>query len=197
MALHDLLFIYDATADFAPLSRDDADVTIAHTGNWSDLVADLKSRADDGHVFKRCVFTTHGAPGSIFLGDGTAKEKPPKFKAGSVGASGFTKHADKGLCRLFPFPNARLFFNGCEVGAEPGGREFLYAAASTWLKLSGGSAFAFTNNGYNLFGSAHVLHSFGTLVTATVGPGGQTVQPTPVVWPDDPRGGRLVGGQKF
>ena len=47
MKLLDLLYIYDATIDFAE-DRDDASLTIAHTGNLVDLVNKLTGLVSEG-----------------------------------------------------------------------------------------------------------------------------------------------------
>src|SRR4051794_10748965 len=131
-----LLFIYDDTIDFAE-ERGDADVTIAHKGNLVSLVARLRELVDKRKTFQRAVVTTHGYPGHIFLGKD------------DIDAWGLRKRcADQGLHALFPTADARLYFNGCEVGAEPGGLEFVTTAAQIFLRSLGGTAFAMTSNGH-------------------------------------------------
>lgn len=92
-------------------------MTIAHKGNFVALVEKLRDLANNGFAFRRCVITTHGYPGRI------------KFGSDGVSAGGLRNRcAGQGLDRLFLFPNSRLYFNGCGVGAEPGGKEFVTAA---------------------------------------------------------------------
>jgi hypothetical protein len=170
----DLLYIYDATIDFAE-ERDDASMTIAHKGDIVALAKILRDLVDKGNAFRRCVFTTHGAPGNIL------------FNGDQVDAGGLTKRcAGQNLHLLFPHPASRLYFNGCEVGAEPGGKKFVTTAAQIFLRAAGGEAFAMTSNGHPYplpwFHKGHVMHIGGGVVSTQVGPGGTVIpDPPPVV----------------
>ncbi len=192
MKLLDLLYIYDATIDFAE-DRDDASLTIAHTGNLVDLVNKLTGLVSEGTFFRRGVVTTHGYPGNIILNSGG--------KIGDlIDASGIRKRCEgRNLHRLFLYPGARLYFNGCEVGAEPGGKEFLTTAAQIFLCGLGGTAFAMTSNGHPFplpfINSGHVVHFGGGVVSTTVEAGGSVVPEAPIDWPDPPGGRDNVGNK--
>jgi len=192
MALLDLLYIYDATIDFADQRRD-ASFTIAHTGGLIDLVKRLRELVNNGVSFRRCVVTTHGFPGKIVLGSGGRN-------GDVVDAWGLNKRCvGQELHRLFPLPNSRLYFNGCQVGAEPGGKEFVTTAAQIFLRLWGGTAFAMTSNGYSFpiwfIHNGHVVHFSGGIVSTTVGPCGVVIPDPPIVWPEPPNHRDNVGNK--
>jgi hypothetical protein len=187
MPLLDLLYIYDATIDFAE-DRGDASLTIAHKGDIVALAKRLSELVDKGASFRRCVFTTHGTPGKIL------------FHGDEVDAWGMNKRCGgQGLERLFPLPGSRLYFNGCEVGAEPGGKKFVTAAAQIFLRTAGGTAFAMTSNGHPFplpfIHQGHVVHFGGGIVSTTVGPGGKEIPEPPVVWEDPPNHRDNVGNK--
>jgi len=187
MGVLDLLYIYDATIDFAE-NREDADYTIAHKGNLVQLVEKLRDLVAKGISFRRAVVTCHGQPGMIILHDDM------------ISAWGLTKRcANQGLERLFPVEGARLSFNGCEVRAEPGGKEFVTTAAQIFLRSRGGTAFAMTSNGdpfpLPLIHSGHVVHFGGGIVSASVAAGGTVIPEPPLVWPDPPNGRDNVGNK--
>ena len=189
MPLLDLLYIYDATISFAE-DRNDASMTIAHTSGIVDLATRLRELVDKGTTFRRCVVTTHGYAGHIQWGG----------KNEWVDAWGLDKRcARQSLHLLFPFPDSRLYFNGCEVGAEPGGKEFITAAAKIFLRNLGGTAFAMTSNGHPFplpfWGKGHVVHYGGGIVSTRVGPGGIVIPDTPLQWKDPPNHRDNVGNK--
>ena len=91
-----------------------------------------------GIAFRNMVFTTHGIPGAIDLGDDriTYYTWYNKFNSG---------HYE----RLF-LDDARVYFDGCNVAAGEDGWKFLEAAARTFMRGSSGQAFGWTSVGYGM-----------------------------------------------
>jgi len=190
MPFLDLLYIYDATIDWAE-ERSDADITIAHKGTFKELVEKLLGLVDNGFCFRRGVITTHGYPGYLEFAE-----------KDTVNAAGLTTRcAGRGLHLLFPMQGSRLYFNGCEVGAEPGGRDFVTTAAKIFLRTSGGTAYAMTSNGYrsllHFIYPGHVFHYGGSVISTRVGPGGVVIPDGALYHWDDPPSYRDHIGNKF
>lgn len=187
MPILDLLYIYDATIDFAE-ERDDASMIIAHKGDIVALAKRLSEIVASGTGFRRCVFTSHGYPGHILLnGD-------------AVDAGGLRRRCSGlGLHKLFPWPGASLYFNGCEVGAEPGGKAFVTAAAQVFLQSVGGTAMAMTSNGHPFplpyIHKGHVVHFGGGIVSTTVGPTGIIMPEPEFKWEDPPNHRDNIGNK--
>jgi len=178
MSSLDLLYVYDATIEYIE-EREDADWIVKSYGRIDALAKQLQDLADSGKTFKRCIITTHGIPGHL------------KLHGDYVDGWGLMKNcADKGLHRLFPTAS-RLSFNGCEVAAEPGGMDFLTAAAQIFLKTAGGTISAWNSNGY-LFPlpwihKGHIVHYSGGTIELTIGPGGVIIpQPEMDLMADPP-----------
>jgi hypothetical protein len=191
----DMLHVYDATVSELH-ERRDADHVIRLKGGGFDLSQALKKLVDQGYTFKRAVITSHGKPGKIEL------------DRNHIDAERLRElFANKGYEALFP-KRARIYFNGCNVGEEPGGLAFMTAAAQIFLRRAGGTAFGMTSAGVfvdGLLGAlvlplgvvslGHVVHLGGKIVSVTVGPGGSIVPEAPVVWPDPPNHRDNVGSK--
>jgi hypothetical protein len=171
----DLLHIYDPTA---AIERTDADLELAVKGAYL-LSEELDKLLVMELTFKRVVITCHGSPGLIrFDGNDCAVEQLKTY------------FANKQHYRLFPLPT-RMYFNGCQVGAEEKGWQFLETAGKIFLRQAGGTVFAHTTDGYlanawGIFTSlgmyagsyGHVVHDSDDDKTryVTIGPGGAVIK---------------------
>jgi hypothetical protein len=73
--------------------------------------------------------------------------------------------------------STRLYFNGCNVAAEPGGHEFLRAMAQAFLRNAGGSVFAHTSVGFGFPEiGGHTIHFWGDTVTLYIARGGRVIE---------------------
>ena len=81
------------------------------------------------------------------------------------------------------FPSfTKIYFDGCSVGADDEGTEFLLAVGGTLLRSGGGVVSGYTSPGYGLNGWApfyagHTIHVSGSLKVLYFGPGGRLVDP--------------------
>jgi Domain of unknown function (DUF4347) len=119
-----------------------------------------------GQSFDSVLFETHGAPGRISLG-------PFEYDAKWLRAVS----ARSGYWRLTT-PNARVYFNGCNVAADDVGWEFLEAAASLFIGKGGGQVFGQTSLGFANPFSGHVVHLWGDTRSVFVDFNGNTVRMT-------------------
>ena len=141
---------------------------LAVTGNGSNLLTGLNALVTGRNSFERILFETHGCPGNIFFGIFNINA--------SWVLTNMSNHNYQNLCPVA----TRLYFNGCNVGAEPGGRAFLKAMAQVFLKNTGGSVFAHTSIGWEipLYSSitGHAVHIGGSTITLYVGTGGRVIE---------------------
>jgi Domain of unknown function (DUF4347) len=100
-----------------------------------DLIAQLGKLKADGVLIDRLVVDTHGKPGGIWFGDDLLTT--PLVQGMKL----------NGYESLFA-PDARIFFQGCNVAAEDTGRKFLEAVALTFLFKGGGRAGGCTTTGH-------------------------------------------------
>ena len=136
------LHIYD-TADWVGRhqykgSNDDT-YSISIDEGPQQLLGELNKLLTDGKIFRKVVFTTHGNAGAIFFNHKqiTWYELYHDFNA---------PHYE----RLFPFKNAKMYFEGCEVAAGDDGWKFLEAAGRTFFRVAGGAVLGWTSPGLGL-----------------------------------------------
>jgi hypothetical protein len=185
------LYIYGADEDRH--GRHDED------GNFRDLIAAantvklpisslaglhsaLAQLVREGRTFRRVLWSTHGSPGSIQLGDGrlTSRRLREEF-------------AGKGYERLFPQP-AKMYFSGCNIAGDADcngacnpatrdiGWKFLESAGAVFLH-AGGYTCGWTSTGYGWnqrairwLVSSHSLHFSGDVRHVTFAAGGRVME---------------------
>ena len=165
--IYDLLAINDSSSRQMDLLRrrksDDSYVIDIDWGGHAYLRGQLKGLISSGYQFHNCVFTTHGSPGAIWLGDQYINREVwyTEFYNGPYG-------------KLFPFPNTKLYFAGCNVADGDKGWRFLTAAARSLLGVAGGTAMGWTSLGFGLgpIHSGHVAHLWGDTREVSVLAGG-------------------------
>lgn len=129
------------------------------------LAGQLFGCVQQGLTFQNCVFTTHGAGGAI------------KFGTDELTSFGwYSQFYDRGFYRLFPFPDARVYFAGCEVALGTSGWRFLEAAARSLVRGAGGWAFGWTSNGYKIPFVNAPQHFSGDVRSVYVSAGGQSLR---------------------
>jgi hypothetical protein len=138
-------------------------------------------------TFERGLFQTHGAPGNLIFGT----EMLDSYHLTTADTENFSR---KNYHLLFP-ERAVVYFDGCNVGANESGTDFLVNFGTVFLRNKGGITMAFTNPGYGMEGwvpifGGHTLHFFGTLKEIYFTAGGLVV-PEPVI--PDPQGKPNVG----
>jgi hypothetical protein len=131
----------------------------------SELKSRMKQLIQDGVCFHNCIFTGHGNSGVISLGPNRITRK--------VWYEHFYPYD---YHRLFPFPNARIYFGGCNVAEDPHGWAFLAAAARSLCRGAGGSAFGWTSVGFGSPISGHERHLWGDTKSVMVSQGGKTLR---------------------
>jgi hypothetical protein len=119
---------------------------------------------NEGVTFESMLFTTHGAPGAIAL----SRE--------IVGREEWLNefYGEK-FETLFPFPFARIYFDGCNVAEGEAGWQFLEATGLTFLRAWGGAVLGWTSLGFGVpsfvpFIGSHTVHPWGDARIVTVGP---------------------------
>jgi hypothetical protein len=174
------LYCYDFTSeedrDQAALRFRSGDQTIRTMGIMSPdhLVAFFAQLLAESATFDRVLIQTHGSSGCIKFNDLSIFDTFLK-----------SKFAGKNFHRLFP-AYTRIYFDGCNVAADPFGWDFLEAVGSIFLRLSGGEVFGHTDPGYGItfdlpfIGGnpigGHTIHGSQTLRTVYFGPGGIKVR---------------------
>ncbi|NNG05284.1 MAG: DUF4347 domain-containing protein [Inquilinus sp.] len=147
----------------------------AHAGDSLDIAKPLKCTDDLIELFQEWVrigervesldFHTHGAPGSIKLGDDRL----------SWGTPDFQRLEDTGVRKVFT-PGCPIVFRGCDVAEGPRGEAFVAEIGRTWLSAHGGTVTGSTGKGlmdpFGWLSPERVWHPLGTWVTATVAAGG-------------------------
>jgi hypothetical protein len=167
---YDLLSI-DAVDTFRSRSffqREETDdsYTIDLDNGLTELISRMTDLVNKGYRFKNCVFTGHGNSGVIWLGQGQEVSRTTWYKH-------FYK---KGFDKLFPYGNARVYFAGCNVAADPHGWAFLTAAARSLFGANGGTAFGWTSTGFGSPISGHERHLWGDTKAVTVLGGGSSLR---------------------
>ena len=159
-SVYTLLHIYD-TSDWVgrrqyESSHDDV-YSIGVSSGVNELLEKLNDLILNGKIFRRAVFTTHGHAGQISFNhqriDTTVLYK-------MINAYRFD--------RLFPFANARMYFDGCNVAEGDDGWSFLEAAARTFFRTAGGNVFGWTSKGLGMpsvipFIGGHTEHLWGDI----------------------------------
>jgi len=194
----DLLYVYDATVS-ALEDRNDADFTVRVKGGGFVMSQEFDKIIAQGMTYKRAVVTCHGKPGVI------------RFDGNDIDSKRLKElFENKGYDKMFP-GKTRIYFNGCNVGDEEIGLEFLETAGSIFLKRGGGEVFAMDNKGvffdkvvsgltlpWGGWMHGHVAHPFGTIRSVQVYPGGVVVRdtpPAPTIWSSGPRNPRETGNK--
>ena len=72
--------------------------------------------------------------------------------------------------------SARIYFNGCNVGADPGGWDYLAAVAEVFLTPGGGQIFAQTSAGFANPINGHTVHLWGSTRTIYVDSKGKILE---------------------
>lgn len=129
------------------------------------LKRELDKLLKEGKIFQKAVFTTHGNSGAIWL---AADMVSPV-----TWYQDFHSHQYE---RLFPFRNARMYFDGCNVAAGDDGWKFLEAAARTFFRYAGGNVFGWTSAGFGLpsvipWIGGHTEHLWGDVRGVVLTPG--------------------------
>ena len=183
MNAHRLLFVYD-TYDSDNKSQaedrfsDDDDVWAIGADSRESVQRQLDWCVRQKMTFESALFQTHGMPGNIRFGDSyiganNVDDPQARFSLSS-----------RGYHSLFP-DRGKIYFDGCNVGADDSGTNFLTNFGQVFLKNRGGVTMAYTNPGYGMEGwvpiiGGHTLHFFGSLKEIYFAPGGIVV-PGPVV----------------
>jgi hypothetical protein len=116
-----------------------------------------------GRFFSAILFETHGAPGKIFMGDYAYTAswwRAVKTRGyGSIAAT-----------------DVRIYFNGCNVAADPGGWDFLTAVAEVFCTPGGGQVFGQTSSGFGNPISGHTVHLWGSTRTLFLDSAGRILE---------------------
>ncbi len=112
----------------------------------------LRSLVRADYIFDDVVFTTHGNEGMIFFGNEVIRWSD-WYSSEWYGV---------GFDRLFPGPNTKIYFAGCNVGAGTNGWKFLEASVRTLCRSSGGVSIGWTSLGFSWFPSGHAKHLWGS-----------------------------------
>ena len=113
-----------------------------------DLANSLDRLVAAGSKFDRVLFTTHGIPGSIYVG------------GDYISAAWWRGKMGRKWSRVTTV-NAHVYFNGCNVAEGSDGWDFLDAAAAVFLNPGGGEVFAQTSVGVGLPWNGHSVHFWG------------------------------------
>jgi hypothetical protein len=159
-----LLHIYDSS-DWtirltAPQRDADRKVPIDDGNNFYSA---LDALVQEGKMYDRILFETHGSPGRIGFG----KVDIDADYLGSLATRSYT---------IFVAQNARVYFNGCNVAEGKPGWEFLEAAAKVFLTPGGGQVFGQTAAGFANPFNDHVVHLWGSTKTLYVDNTGRIVE---------------------
>ena len=166
--LYDLLSINDASSrQMRLLSREKSNdsYTINVDEGHARLRGEMSILIEQGVQFRNCIFTTHGNEGVIFFGNQWINQEV-----------WYSQFYSRGYDRLFPFPNTKLYFAGCNVADGPRGWKFLEAAARSLLRRAGGAAIGWTSLGFGSPFSGHMRHLWGDTRQVMVLPGGESLR---------------------
>lgn len=123
-------------------------VDVCAISNGNELQPRLDRLLGAGFVFDRILFETHGSPGRIYFGNTHIH-------------AGYWQSA-RGRWNQLVTPNARIYFNGCNVAEGNDGWAFLEAAAGTFMTSGGGEVFGQTSRGFGNPFNGHVVHLWGS-----------------------------------
>jgi len=148
-----------AYTDFGPVPAE------PHTnkydvGGTDALLSALDDQVAKGSTFRRVVFSTHGKPGAIYIGNEPI-------------TAGVLQRYFRNYYRLFPFVT-RMYFNACNVAEGDAGWEFLETAGNIFLRSQGGEVFAWDSWGFAL--PYHSHYFWGSTRYVVVGPGGRIIK---------------------
>lgn len=138
--VYDLLSITDtSTRDMRFTLRDVGknDLALNIDYGHAQLRGEMLSLIEQGAQFKRCLFSTHGNSGFIVFG-----------REWIDTVTWYQEFYPRAFDRLFPFPNTKLLFNGCNIADGTEGWKFLEAAARSLLRIGGGTAIGWTSKGF-------------------------------------------------
>jgi hypothetical protein len=123
----------------------------------------------NGMTFGSAVFITHGGSGKLRIdGDDLGVNQWQWYFNG------------KGHEKLFPKPDSKLYFAGCNVAEGDDGWKFLEAAGTVLLRQAGGLSYGWTSLGiaapsYLRGIGGHAVHLWGDVRYVEIGPGGRKV----------------------
>jgi len=147
-----------AYTDFGPVPAEPHKVKY-DVGGTDALVSALDNLVAKGSTFRRVVFSTHGRPGTIWIGDE------------AIDSTVLYEHFEfRNYSRLFP-SFTRMYFCGCNVGDLEAGWRFLETAGRLFLRSQGGDVFAWTSLGFAL--PWHTHHFWGSARHVVVDRGGR------------------------
>jgi hypothetical protein len=129
----------------------------------NDFVSSMDALVASGDTFDRILFETHGSPGRIYFG-------------GKYISSGFLRGCTPRHYTRLTTPNARVYFNGCNVAAGSEGWDFLEAAAALFVTPGGGEVFGQTSLGFGNPFNGHVVHFWGVTRTLYVAQDGSILE---------------------
>ncbi len=176
------LYIYDSSTEEdreqADRRFDDDEVWKVGVPSKEALLAELDQLLKKGVMFNRVLFQTHGASGNIEFNGRTIWDSTLK-----------RDFAGRNYHKLFPF-YTRIYFDGCNVAADPFGTQLLDAAGEVFLRLGGGEVFGWTSYGYGItwripFIGGHTIHFSGGVRKVFFGRGGVKLPPPPA--PKEPK----------
>lgn len=125
------------------------------------LAGRMAGLVQNGSTFRKCIVTTHGAPGVL------------KFGTDELTTYGlYSQFYSRGFHRIFP-TEASLYFAGCEVASGNTGWKFLSAAARCFLRGGGGTVTAWTSDGYKIPFKNAPVHMTGDVRMVWISPGGE------------------------
>jgi len=160
------LFIYDTGDDDnreqAENRFDDGEVTLLPCSTKEELIVGLDRLLAKGCMFNRVLVQTHGKPGRLFF-YANDKRKSDEDRKHVICDTFFSSEIrKKGYDALFPIFTT-IYFDGCNVGADTDGTEFLQAVGGTLLRRAGGQTWAWTNSGWAIPNAvpwigAHTFH---------------------------------------
>jgi len=126
-----LLHLIDGTATYTAFIPQ-ADFKLPVFGGISGLTKELDKLLSKGHTFGSAIITTHGKPGQI------------EFDGEVISRYGSTINSTHS--GLFPF-GGKVYFNGCNVGANEEGTGFVRYMGRVLLQHVGGIVSANTRKG--------------------------------------------------
>jgi hypothetical protein len=161
-----LLHIYDST-DWRIRqtmgARGGTRDTCPVSGDPSALMNALDGLVRARRSYDRILFETHGLPGIICFGD-------------SGYNTNWWRHMRTRGYGSIARVNSRIYFNGCNVAADPDGWNFLAAVADVFLNPGGGEVFGQTSVGFGNPISGHVVHLWGSTRTLYVRSDGRILE---------------------
>ncbi|MEK7722877.1 MAG: hypothetical protein AAB336_00875 [Acidobacteriota bacterium] len=153
-----LLHIYDSSdKEIAEKAKKRVSEKSLPISNIDELQTALNDLLHERKVFDRILFETHGYPGII------------RFNGKSIDTNYWK--AKKGRYEFLTAQITRIYFNGCNVGEDEVGWQFLEAVAEAFMVTTSGEVFAHDTKGRSLPFIDHVFHIFGRTRYVTVSDG--------------------------